>query len=146
MLMLGGYVTPHGNDVLELAEVTGSVDGEVRVVSSVCADRGFYSEAAVKEAEAVDANGVRQGPEVFCAVERTGHHRAVKDLEAGNGQRGRVPEKAAAKERMAHKLRTERGRAIYKKRRKLRFRRNRRAGIRHNKTGNGISSVSAARA
>jgi hypothetical protein len=41
---------------------------------------------------------------------------SVQDLEAGGGVAGQIPEGLGAKERMAWKLKTKRGRAVYKKR------------------------------
>jgi hypothetical protein len=116
MLIVGGYVTSHCNDKQELAPLVASVDPEIATVDNASADTGFYSEEAVQAVEKPDAEGKRQGPEVFCAVERTGHHRSVQDLEAKRDAGEPLPETATAKERMAHKLKSERGRAIYKKR------------------------------
>jgi hypothetical protein len=90
------------------------VNGEVRTVTNVSADTGFYSEKAVNEVEKPDENGKASGPEVYCAIEKTGHHRSVKDLE--KKKRRQLKKNASAKEKMAHKLKTEKGKAIYKKR------------------------------
>jgi transposase len=138
MLILGGYVTDHGNDKKELVPAVESVDAGIREVTGVLSDTGFYSEAAVKAVEREDENGVRQGPEVFCAVEKTGHHRSVQDLEVKEekevkeegtegteeGKEGsektkgkkKVVKKLTAKGKMAEKLKTKEGREIYKKR------------------------------
>jgi hypothetical protein len=114
MLILGGYVTNHGNDKQELAPCVESVDKEIRRVNSVTSDTGFYGEEAVKAVEKPDENGKNTGPEVYCAVEKTGHHRSVEDLEKKTEPR--LKKGATAKEKMAHKLRTKVGKAIYKKR------------------------------
>jgi transposase len=116
MLIVGGYVTAHCNDKKELAPVVQDAADNVEKINTVSVDTGFYSEAAIKEVEQVDDAGNRQGPEVFCAVEKTGHHLSVKDLEANSGPAGRIPKNAGAKERMARKLKTKRGRAVYKRR------------------------------
>lgn len=116
MLIVGGYVNARCNDKKELEPVVADVNGEIVEVRSVSADTGFYSEEAVRAVEDVDGEGERRGPEVFCAVERTGHHRTVADLEKGQGPRGRIRKAATAKERMGRKLRTKRGAGVYKKR------------------------------
>jgi Tfp pilus assembly protein PilE len=74
MLILGGYVTAHGNDKKELEPAVASVDGGIREVTDVSADTGYYSEEAVAAVEKADAAGKRTGPEVYCAVGRTGHN------------------------------------------------------------------------
>jgi transposase len=114
MLIVGGYVTNHGNDKKGLKPVVDSVAQELREVTGVLADTGFYSEEEVKAVEKEDAQGKRRGPEVYCAVEKTSHHRSVKDIE--KKREPRLKEGASAKEKMAHKLRTKKGRAIYKAR------------------------------
>jgi hypothetical protein len=115
MLIVGEYVTDHGNDKKELGRIGGSVDEEVYKVETVSADTGYFSEEAVKEVEQRDEEGKAQGPEVYCAVEKQSHHRTVKDLE----KREEGPEPAAGatvREKMARRLKTEEGKKIYKKR------------------------------
>jgi multidrug efflux pump subunit AcrA (membrane-fusion protein) len=115
MLILGGYVTQHGNDKLELAPAVQSVDSEIREVTTVAADTGFYSEAGVAAVEQTDEQGERQGPTVYCAVETEGHHRSVEDIEK-QGPLEELPEKATAKQKMARRLKTKQGKSVYKKR------------------------------
>ena len=109
MLVLGAYVTDAPNDKQQLQPAVQSVATEVREVTQVLADSGYFSEAAVA---AVEREG---GPTVYAAVERTGHHRTVADLLA-------VPEPEAPaagatdREAMRRRLRTAAGRAAYKKR------------------------------
>jgi transposase len=110
MLLLGGYVTNHPNDKLELNQAVVCVDADVRQISVVCADTGYFSEAAVKTVEA-DGNG----PTVYCAIERQGHHRTVEDLERKPAPQS-PPDSASVKEKMAHRLKTEEGHRNYKKR------------------------------
>jgi transposase len=115
MLILGGYVTQNANDKKELAKTVGSVDEEVREINTVSADTGFYSEGAVGAVEETNEKGEREGPEVFCAVESGHHGKTVEDL-TDKGPKGRPPENQSAKEKMARKLKTKRGKEIYKKR------------------------------
>jgi len=115
MLILGGYVTEQGNDKGELVKAVGSVAGEVREVNSVSADSGFYSEEAVQAVERINEKGEREGPEVFCAVEKGHHGKKVEDLKK-QPPKGRPPKNLSAKEKMARKLKTKKGEQTYKKR------------------------------
>jgi hypothetical protein len=81
MLIVGGYVTNHGNDKKELEKVVDSVEAETYKVEKVIADNGYYSEAEVWTVEKEDEEGNRQGPKVYCAVGKQPHHRTVGDLE-----------------------------------------------------------------
>ena len=110
MLILGQYVTSHTNDKLELNPALNSVTSEMRKVSNVCADTGYFSEAAVTAAESgADA------PTVYCAVEKQSHHRTVNDL-LKKPEPPAPPPDASIKERMACRLKTSEGRVIYKQR------------------------------
>lgn len=109
MLVLGAYVTDAANDKQQLEPAVKSVVAEVREVTQVLADSGYFSEAAVEKVEGKD------GPTVYVAVEKTGHHRTVADLLAAP-----EPETVVCgpvdKEGMRRRLRTATGRAAYKKR------------------------------
>ena len=115
MLILGGYVTQHVNDKKELEPAVESVSPEVREVSTVVADNGFYSEAAVETVENKNEEGELEGPEVFCAVGKGKHGRNVDDLKK-KAPMGRPPANMSAKEKMVWKLKTKKGKAVYKKR------------------------------
>ena len=115
MLIMGGYVTQNANDKKELEQVVSSVDEEVREVDTVSADTGFYSEGAVAAVEKKNEEGEREGPEVYCAVEKGHHGKTVEDL-TDKGPRGRLPANLSSKEKMARKLKTKKGKNIYKKR------------------------------
>jgi transposase len=115
MLILGGYVTQNANDKKEMGLAVASVDEEVREINTICVDTGFYSEDAVAAVEKINEEGEREGPEVFCAVEKGHHGKTVEDLK-NKGPKGRPPKNMSAKEKMARKLKTKRGKGIYKKR------------------------------
>jgi len=115
MLILGGYVTQNANDKKEMGLAAASVDEEVREIKTICMDTGFYSEEAVAAVEKKNEEGEREGPEVFCAVEKGHHGKTVKDLKS-KGPKGRPAANLSAKEKMARKLKTKRGKKIYKKR------------------------------
>jgi transposase len=115
MLILGGYVTQNANDKKEMEPLVASVDKEVREINTICLDTGFYSEEAVAAVENKNEEGEREGPEVFCATEKGHHGKTVEDLK-DKGPRGRPPADMSAKEEMARKLKTQKGKEIYKKR------------------------------
>jgi transposase len=115
LLILGGYVTRNANDKKELEPAVSSVDKEVREIGTVSADSGFYSEGAVKAVEKTNDSGQREGPEVFCAAGKGRHGKTVDDLR-NKGPRGRPAANLNAKQKMARKLKTKRGKNIYKKR------------------------------
>ena len=87
----------------------------MREINTICLDTGFYSEDAVAAVEKINEEGEREGPEVFCAVEKGHHGKTVEDLK-DKGPKGRPPANLSAKEKMARKLKTNRGKGIYKKR------------------------------
>ena len=115
MLVVGRYVTDHGNDKMELGEIVQEADNEVYTPDVVCADAGFFCEEQVAAVEERDEQGKCGGPEVYCAVGRGSHHKSVQDIE-----KQEEPEPPAAgagvKEQMAHKLKTKEGKGIYRKR------------------------------
>jgi transposase len=116
MLILGGYVTQNTNDKKELVPIVCSVSSDVREVANVSSDSGFYSEEAVAAVEKLNEKGEREGPEVFCAVDKSRHGRTVEDLKKKPSNEEEPLENMSAKEKMAKKLKTEEGKKIYKKR------------------------------
>jgi len=115
MLILGGYVTQNVNDKKEMEIAAASVDEEVREINTICMDSGFYSEEAVAAVEKINKKGERKGPEVFCAVGKGHHGKTVEDLK-NKGPKGRPPANMGRKEKMARKLKTKKGKQVYKKR------------------------------
>jgi hypothetical protein len=115
MLILGGYVTQHANDKKELEPAVASVSVEVREVDTVSADNGFYSDEAVESVECKQEDGEQEGPEVYCAVEKSHHGKTVEDLKK-KPPMGRPPENMTAKEKMSRKMKTKKGKEVYKKR------------------------------
>ena len=106
-LILGQNVTVNCNDKRELNPTVESVQEEIREVTVVLADTGYYSEGGVLELE---SNG---GPTAYVAVESTGHHKTVADLEVKPHPQPPA-EDAGVKEKMLHRLSTKEGKAIYK--------------------------------
>lgn len=107
-LIVAPRVTDAPNDKEQLLPTTAAIPKEViESVGAVLVDTGFYSEEAVQAVEAT-------GPTVvYAAVEKTGHHRTVQDLE-----RRVDPEPpgagASGTEVMRHRLRTAAGKKLYR--------------------------------
>lgn len=109
MLILGTYVTNEGNDKQQLKPALESVDPELRNVTELMADSGYFSEQAVEEIQ----QDTSRNTEVYCAVERTPHGRTVKDLEQKDCE-SQDDEKMSTKDKMKLKLKTKKGRECYK--------------------------------
>ncbi len=73
--IVGQLVTDAPNDKQQLNPVLESIPAEVAEPENILADTGYYSEDAVQKAEADD------GPTVYCAMAKSGHHVSVTDLE-----------------------------------------------------------------
>jgi transposase len=78
--------------------------GVKQAIGAAVMDSGFYSEA---NTEALQSRGI----DPYVATERLKHHEEIPQA-----PRGRIPERLSAKQRMARKLRTKKGRAVYAKR------------------------------
>jgi transposase len=111
-LIVGQRVSQAPNDKQELAPTVAAVAAPVASVAAVLTDSGFYSEKAVQTVEQ-DAAGQPTGTMVYAAMERTDHHRTVRDLEL---QSDPPPPVAGASlgEVMKHRLQTAVGKAKYK--------------------------------
>lgn len=112
-IILAADVTTEANDVHQL---TGMLDqaqanveaslGEEAVLGAAVADAGYWSEAnAVSQTEEC---------ELFIATQKDRKQRAA--LREAPAPRGRMPKSMTARERMDRKLRTRRGRALYRQR------------------------------
>jgi hypothetical protein len=107
-LIVGQRVSQAPNDKQELVPTLAAIPAEAGNLAAALVDSGFFSEKAVV---AVERAGAR--PVVYAAVEKTGHHRNVADLE-------KKPEPAAPAadasvlEVMRHRLQTTAGRNLYK--------------------------------
>jgi transposase len=108
MLILGVQVTDAPNDKEQLVPTLQQVSADVRTVTDVLADTGFFSEKAVLE---VEGNG---GPVVYAAVEKQNHHRHPSDLLAKEDPPPPPPPPdATTKAKMRHRLQTAAGKARY---------------------------------
>jgi hypothetical protein len=73
-------------------------------IKAMLGDAGYYSEANAADLE-------QRGIDPYLATERLKHHEKV-----ASAPRGRIPKGPSAKQRMARKLRTKKGREMYAKR------------------------------
>jgi len=111
-LIVGERVSQAPNDKQELVPTLAAIPAAAGPVASALVDSGFFSAQAVAQIErAVD--GTPTGTVVYAAVEKTGHHRRVADLEK---QAEPAPPAADARgiEVMRHRLKTTAGQALYK--------------------------------
>jgi len=107
-IIVAQHVTPAAPDVQQLVPaVTGITAGLRRKPGSVLADAGYCSEANL---EALEAKGI----EAFIATGRRKHGEPLP-----SAPRGRAPDGLSLRERMARKLLTRRGRAIYARRKAI---------------------------
>jgi transposase len=109
-IILAADVTDQANDVLQVVpmvdQARANLDaaGVERAIGAAVLDSGYYSEA---NTAALEARGI----DPYVATERLKHNEKV-----ASAPRGRIPEGLSAKQRMARKLRTKKGRAVYAKR------------------------------
>ncbi len=112
-IILAADVTPEANDshqltvMLDQAQATvEAVMGEDAVLGAAVADAGYWSEA--------NAASQTEECELFIATKKDRKQRA--DLRDTPAPRGRMPKNLSARARMDRKLRTKRGRAVYRRR------------------------------
>jgi len=112
-IILAAELTTEANDVQLLSDMLDraqanveAVMGEDAVLGSAVADAGYWSEAnAASETEEC---------ELFIATRKD--HKQRADLRDAPPPRGRMPKTMSARARMERKLRTKRGRALYRQR------------------------------
>ncbi len=113
MLIVGERVSVAANDKQELVPTVAAISPVViEQVKAILVDSGFYSEAAVQAVEQ-KPEGTPSGVTVYAAVEKHSHHKTLADLLPQVEPAAPGPE-ATAKEIMAHRLKTEVGKALYK--------------------------------
>jgi transposase len=109
-IILAADVTDQTNDkrqvvpMVDQARANLDAAGVTQAIGAAVMDSGFYSEANTKALES-------RGIDAYVATERLKHHEEIPQA-----PRGRIPAGLSAKQRMARKLRTKRGRAEYAKR------------------------------
>ena len=112
-IILAADVTTEANDVHQLSGMLDqaqanveAVMGEDAVLGAAVADAGYWSEA--------NAASQTEECELFIATQKDRKQRAA--LRDAPAPRGRMPKPMTARERMERKLRTKRGRALYRQR------------------------------
>jgi transposase len=112
-IIVAADVTDETNDkqqvrpMVEQTQQNVAAAGVTEKVKEMVADSGFYSEANVEYLEG-------EGIDPYIATERLKHHEEVPAA-----PRGRCPQGMTAKQRMARKLRTKRGRERYARRKAM---------------------------
>ena len=111
-LIVGERVSQAPNDKQELVPTLAAIPVSAGPVAAALVDSGFFSAAAVEQVERT-ASAAPTGTLVYAAVEKTGHHRSVADLEVKPDP---VPPAADAsvQEVMRYRLKTPAGKALYK--------------------------------
>ena len=113
MLIVGERVSVAPNDKQELVPTVAAISPVVAPeVKTVLADSGFYSETAVRAVEQTP-EGTATGVTVYAAVEKQSHHKTVADLLPQPEPPAPGPE-ASAKEVMAHRMKSQPGKTLYK--------------------------------
>jgi transposase len=110
-LIVGQSLSDQPNDKQQLVAAVETVRQTAGSVSAVLADSGDYSQQAVETIEQHDPRE-SSGTIVYAAVEKTGHHRTVEDLERKEDPPAPSAE-AGSKEIMQHRLKTKAGKALY---------------------------------
>lgn len=112
-IILAAGVTCEANDVHQLSGMLDqaqanleAVMGEDAPLGAAVADAGYWSEA--------NADSQTEECELFIATRKDRQQRAA--LRDAPAPRGRMPKSLAARQRMDRKLRTKRGRALYRQR------------------------------
>src|SRR5262245_10914645 len=111
-IIVAADVTDEANDkqqvqpMIEQTQQNVVAAGVTEKVKEAVADSGFYSEANVAYLQG-------QGIDPYIATERLKHHEQIAP------PRGRCPQGLTAKQRMARKLRTKRGRERYARRKAM---------------------------
>lgn len=109
MLVAAAHLSNAPNDKEQLRPVLDALGAQARKVEKAAADTGYFSEKNIALAQG-------RGIDPYIATGRQPHNQWLNSqLDKPAGQAG-LPENATAKERMAHKLRTKQGKAIYRQR------------------------------
>jgi transposase len=109
-IILAADVTDQANDARQAVPMVDQTRanleaaGVEEAIKAMLGDAGYYSESNATDLE-------QRGIDPFLATERLKHHEKV-----AAAPRGRIPKGLSAKQRMARKLRTKTGRAMYAKR------------------------------
>jgi hypothetical protein len=112
-IILAADVTDQANDkrqavpMMDQARANLDAAGVSQAIGAGLMDSGYYSEANTAALE-------RRGIDPYVAIERLKHNEEIPPV-----PRGRIPDRLTAKQRMARKLRTKRGREKYARRKAI---------------------------
>jgi transposase len=104
-LIVANSLSNHPNDYAEMEPTLDAIPAELGPPEAAAMDNGYFSQANVTNCE-------ERGIEPYIATGRESHHRSWKDYFAE--QSAPPPEDASLTVKMAHKLQTEIGQAIYR--------------------------------
>jgi transposase len=104
-LIVANTLSNHPNDYAEMEPTLDAIPAELGTPQAAAMDNGYFSEANVTKCE-------KQNIEPYIATGREAHHRSWKDYFAELS--APPPEDASLTVKMAHKLQTEIGQAIYR--------------------------------
>jgi len=111
-LIVGERVSQAPNDKQELVPTLAAIPPAAGPLAAALVDSGFFSTQAVAQIERA-ADGTPTGTVVYAAVEKTGHHRSVADLEKSAAPALPAAD-ASGLEVMRHRLKTTAGKTLYK--------------------------------
>jgi transposase len=104
LLVVANSVSNHANDKQEAIPTIAALDERLGQPAAAVLDNGYYSEGNIAELE-------KRGIEPYIATGREPHHKSWREY--FEQQPAPPSETASAKEKMAYKLRTDIGKAIY---------------------------------
>ena len=104
LLIVANTVSQAANEQQEAVPTVEAIDERVGKPEAVALDNGYFSEKNIEELAA-------RKIEPYIATGRASHHRSWEDYFAQQPEP--PPAEASAKEKMAYKLQTEIGKAIY---------------------------------
>lgn len=104
-LIVANTLSNHANDYAEMEPTLDAIPAELGTPQAAAMDNGYFSEANVTKCE-------KRNIEPYIATGREAHHRSWKDYFAELS--APPPEDASLTVKMAHKLQTEIGQAIYR--------------------------------
>ena len=109
MLVVAAHLSDQPNDKKQLEPVLDTLSGQVGKVEKVSADTGYFSENNIQLAE-------ERNIDPYIATGRQPHNQWLNEQLCPTPQLADPPQDATAKERMAHKLKTNEGKEIYRQR------------------------------
>lgn len=104
LLIVASTVSDHPNDQQEAVPTVEAIDPRVGAAAAAALDNGYFSATNIEQLEG-------RGIDPYIATGRERHHRSWKEYFQPQGEP--PPESASAQEKMAYKLKTAIGQAIY---------------------------------